>query len=70
MEWISDPQIWIALLALTALDIVFSLDSVITAVGMADRIGIMVAAVMIAVGVMLLLANAMNDLELISSLSA
>ncbi len=35
------------------LDIVFSLDSVITAVGMADDLGVMVAAVMIAVGVML-----------------
>ena len=36
------------------LDIVFSLDSVITAVGMADDLGVMVAAVVIAVGVMLI----------------
>jgi predicted tellurium resistance membrane protein TerC len=36
------------------LDIIFSLDSVITAVGMANQIGVMVAAVVIAVGVMLL----------------
>ncbi len=35
------------------LDIVFSLDSVITAIGMVSEIGIMVAAVMIAVGIML-----------------
>jgi predicted tellurium resistance membrane protein TerC len=35
------------------LDIVFSLDSVITAVGMADDIGVMIAAVVIAVVVML-----------------
>ena len=35
------------------LDIVFSLDSVITAVGMANQIGVMVAAVVIAVGVMM-----------------
>ena len=34
------------------LDIVFSLDSVITAVGMADDLSIMVAAVVIAVGIM------------------
>lgn len=34
------------------LDVVFSLDSVITAVGMADRISVMIAAVLIAVGVM------------------
>ena len=36
-----------------ALDIVFSLDSVITAVGMAEDLWVMVAAVVIAVGVML-----------------
>jgi len=35
------------------LDIVFSLDSVITAVGMADHVSIMIAAVVIAVGIML-----------------
>jgi predicted tellurium resistance membrane protein TerC len=35
------------------LDIVFSLDSVITAVGMASELGVMVAAVVIAVGIML-----------------
>jgi predicted tellurium resistance membrane protein TerC len=39
------------------LDIVFSLDSVITAVGMADEIAIMVAAVMLAVGIMMLSAE-------------
>jgi len=39
------------------LDIVFSLDSVITAVGMADEIAVMVLAVMIAVGVMLFAAG-------------
>ncbi len=39
------------------LDIVFSLDSVITAVGMARQIPIMVAAVVIAVGVMMFAAR-------------
>ncbi len=39
------------------LDIVFSLDSVITAVGMADHLAIMIAAVVIAVGVMMLSVN-------------
>ncbi len=39
------------------LDIVFSLDSVITAVGMVDQIGVMVAAVIIAVLIMLLSAE-------------
>ncbi len=39
------------------LDVVFSLDSVITAVGMVDRISIMVTAVVIAMIVMLLFVN-------------
>jgi predicted tellurium resistance membrane protein TerC len=39
------------------LDIVFSLDSVITAVGMVNQIGVMVAAVVIAVGFMLVFAG-------------
>jgi predicted tellurium resistance membrane protein TerC len=39
------------------LDIVFSLDSVITAVGMARQLGIMIAAVVIAVGFMLFFAG-------------
>jgi len=39
------------------IDIVFSLDSVITAVGMAKSIPVMIAAVVIAVGVMLALAG-------------
>jgi predicted tellurium resistance membrane protein TerC len=43
------------------LDVVFSLDSVITAVGMADSIGVMVAAVIIAVGIMLLAAGTISD---------
>ncbi len=43
------------------LDIVFSLDSVITAVGMADHIGVMIAAVIIAVGVMMLSAGGISD---------
>ena len=39
------------------LDVVFSLDSVLTAVGMARQLGVMVAAVVIAVGVMLVAAD-------------
>jgi len=42
------------------LDIVFSLDSVITAVGMAEDVTIMIAAVVIAVGVMLVAAGAIG----------
>ncbi len=42
------------------LDLVFSLDSVITAVGMASEISIMIAAVVIAVGVMLVFAASIS----------
>lgn len=42
------------------IDLVFSLDSVITAVGMSNEIIIMVLAVMIAVGVMMLAAGAIS----------
>lgn len=43
------------------LDIVFSLDSVITAVGMASHVGVMIAAVILAVGVMLFLAAPLSS---------
>ena len=49
------------LLQIVLLDIVFSLDSVITAVGMVSNVGIMVAAIVLAVLVMLLAANAVAD---------
>ena len=45
------------MIQIAILDIVFSLDSVITAVGMADEIGVMVIAVVIAVGVMMAFAG-------------
>jgi predicted tellurium resistance membrane protein TerC len=44
-----------------ALDVVFSLDSVITAVGMARAIPVMMAAMVIAVGVMLAFANVVAE---------
>jgi predicted tellurium resistance membrane protein TerC len=43
------------------LDIVFSLDSVITAVGMADDLSVMVAAVIIAVGIMMFAARPVSE---------
>ena len=43
------------------LDIVFSLDSVITAVGMADDLAVMVLAVVMAVGVMLVSAGTISE---------
>ncbi len=43
------------------LDIVFSLDSVITAVGMAEHVEVMVVAMLIAVGVMMAFAGPIGD---------
>ena len=48
------------LLQILILDLVFSLDSVITAVGMVDEIGVMIAAIIIAVAVMVLSAEAIS----------
>ncbi|QAZ41271.1 hypothetical protein C1M51_18620 [Methylibium sp. Pch-M] len=46
---------------IAVIDIVFSLDSVITAVGMVDQIGVMVAAVVTSVGVMLVAARPIGE---------
>jgi predicted tellurium resistance membrane protein TerC len=51
----------LVLLQIAILDIVFSLDSVITAVGMAQELSIMVIAMVIAVGVMIFFANPIGD---------
>ena len=48
------------LVQIALLDIVFSLDSVITAVGMANHIAVMIAAIVIAVGVMLFTAGPLS----------
>jgi predicted tellurium resistance membrane protein TerC len=50
------------LVQIILLDIVFSLDSVITAVGMVDELGVMIAAVVIAVGVMLVAAETISGI--------
>jgi predicted tellurium resistance membrane protein TerC len=51
------PSFAAVITQIMALDIVFSLDSVITAVGMANEITIMVTGVILAVGVMMLSAG-------------
>ena len=43
------------------MDIIFSLDSVITAVGMVEEVAIMIIAVIIAIGVMLVFAKSIGD---------
>jgi predicted tellurium resistance membrane protein TerC len=49
------------LVQIMLLDVVFSLDSVITAVGMAQHLGVMVTAVILAMGVMLWSAGSISD---------
>ncbi|AFT71568.1 Excinuclease ABC subunit C [Alloalcanivorax dieselolei B5] len=49
------------LVQIALLDVVFSLDSVITAVGMANHLEVMVIAVVIAVGFMMVFANAIGN---------
>ena len=55
------PSFAAVITQIMALDIVFSLDSVITAVGMADEIIIMVTAVVLAVGVMIFSAGPISS---------
>lgn len=52
---------WLTIGQIAVIDIVFSLDSVITAIGMVDRLAVMVAAVVAAVGVMLLAARPIGE---------
>lgn len=49
------------LVQIAIIDIVFSLDSVITAVGMADHVPVMVLAIVIAVGIMMFAAKSIGD---------
>lgn len=51
----------IVLVQIAILDIVFSLDSVITAVGLVDQVPIMATAIIIAVGVMLFAAKSIGE---------
>ena len=50
-----------AIVQIVALDIVFSIDSILTAVGMTDYLPVMVTAVLISVGLMLVAANPLGD---------
>jgi len=52
---------WMVLGQIAIIDIVFSLDSVITAVGMAKHVPVMVIAIMIAVGVMMFAARTIGE---------
>lgn len=55
------PRLWGTLLEIAFLDIVFSLDSVITAVGMSNHLGVMITAMVLASLVMVLSADFVGD---------
>jgi predicted tellurium resistance membrane protein TerC len=55
------PSFTSVLLQIMVLDIVFSLDSVITAVGMVSQVSVMITAVVVAVGFMMMFAGAVGD---------
>src|SRR2546428_786038 len=69
MDWLTAPETWIALLTLTVLAIVLGianiivlpLDSGLTRVGMGRQVGVMIAAIVLAVLVMLMAAGAISD---------
>ena len=52
---------WMVLGQIAIIDIIFSLDSVITAVGMANDVPVMVIAIILAVGVMMFAAKAIGE---------
>jgi predicted tellurium resistance membrane protein TerC len=51
---------WNVITQIAILDIIFSLDSVITAVGMAESVWVMIVAIIIAVGVMMVFAGTVS----------
>jgi predicted tellurium resistance membrane protein TerC len=55
------PSFTSVIVQIMLLDVVFSLDSVITAVGMAEHLGVMVTAVVLAVGVMMVFAGTISE---------
>lgn len=57
----TQPSFFSVLIQIAILDVVFSLDSVITAVGLVDQVSIMVIAIVVAVGVMLFASKSISD---------
>ena len=54
-------RFWSVIAQIAVIDIVFSLDSVITAVGMVDRVGVMIAAVVASAAVMMFAARPIGE---------
>ena len=57
----SGAPFWSVILQIAAVDIAFSLDSVITAVGMVDRVGVMIAAVLASAALMMFAARPIGE---------
>lgn len=57
----SKSSLFSVILQIMVIDIVFSLDSIITAVGMVDQVEIMIAAVITSVGLMMLFARSIGE---------
>jgi predicted tellurium resistance membrane protein TerC len=55
------PSFASVIVQITLLDVVFSLDSVITAVGMVQQVGVMIGAVVVAVAFMMAFAGTISD---------
>lgn len=53
-------RLWLVIVQIGVIDIVFSLDSVFTAVGLANRVEVMVAAIVVAVLVMMVVSPAVS----------
>lgn len=58
---IKPRSFWATIIEIVLLDIVFSLDSVITAVGIGSHLEVMIAAVIIAVGIMMWASGPVSD---------
>jgi len=54
-------QLPLVIAQIAVIDIIFSLDSVITAVGLADHLWVMIAAIVIAIGVMMIAAKPIGE---------
>ncbi len=54
-------KLWLIILQIGVIDILFSLDSVFTAIGLAQYIQVMAAAIVVSVVVMMLVSGAVND---------
>lgn len=57
----SDASFWVVVIQIVILDAVFSLDAVITAVGMVNKVPVMMIAVIIAMSIMLLASRALTQ---------